>query len=454
MAPYRKIKRTFLFLVVLLTVLSSCKKDDTNAFAKSPDDRINETLATYQSLLSDASYGWKAVVYPTGGGAYSFYFKFNDANRVVMYSDFDSLTASTPKESSYRIKALQQPSLIFDTYTYLHLLSDPNENTTNVQSDVNGFRGGTLGQGLQSDFEFAIDTATTDSVKLTGRQHGTKAYLKAATQQEAAAYNNGLLASALVQLENISKVLYYFKRLTLGGKVYDVSINDNAKNIAFTWINSNGSVSTFNTTYYYTTEGIQFTTPFNDGTQIITGFTNIEWDANATSFSVVANNTAGTIAGVNNPIAVDKQAPLRWWNYAVSNGNTYWISLNGFHVNGVEDAYNLHSLQQDTWSYLYLIYWPQVNTGVDFMGPFFLNAARDSADIFYGTIPRSPFVTADGRAVFRENSTFGTHPESGPAALTRTQLYNASGYYFVQTGAQSFDMVSAADSRTWITWEQ
>jgi len=36
---------------------------------------------------------------------YSFYFKFNNANRVVMLSDFDSLSAVTPKESSYRLKA-------------------------------------------------------------------------------------------------------------------------------------------------------------------------------------------------------------------------------------------------------------------------------------------------------------------------------------------------------------
>src|SRR5215217_5513761 len=153
-------KYTFIYSIFLLAAFSSCKKDDSNAFEKSPDERVNETLANFQTLLSGAQYGWRAVVYPTAGGAYSFYFKFNDANRVVMYSDFDSASAVTPRESSYRLKALQQPSLIFDTYSYLHLLSDPNENTITVQSDINGYRGGALGQGLQSDFEYAIDTAT------------------------------------------------------------------------------------------------------------------------------------------------------------------------------------------------------------------------------------------------------------------------------------------------------
>jgi hypothetical protein len=219
-------------------------------------------------------------------------------------------------------------------------------------------------------------------------------------------------------------------------------------------VNGNGSVSTFNTTYYYTTDGLVLSNPFNDGSQTITGFSGITWDATTQTLRVTVNNTAGTITGVNNPIAVDKEAPIRWYNYAIANGNSYWISLDGFHVNGVDDAYGLKSLQNNSWNYFYLIYWPQVNTGQDFMGPAFLNPARDSLDIFYGTFPRPPSVTADGRAVFRELGTFGTYPEDGPAALTRTQLYNAGGYYFVQTSATSYDMVSAADSRIWITWEQ
>lgn len=453
MIRYTYTKQLFQYLILLLIIFGSCKKDDTTAFDKSPDERINETITKYQTILSGAANGWKAVVYPAAGGAYSFYFKFNDSNRVVMVADFDSTSARTPRESSYRLKALQQPSLIFDTYSYLHLLADPNENTIDVQADVNGFRGGTLGQGLQSDFEYAIDTATADSVSLTGRQNGTRTILVKATPEEAAAYNSGKLAVPLLQFRNVNKILYYFKRLTLGGKVYDLSINDNMKTIAFTWV-SNGQVSTFNTTYYYTPDGIQFTNPFNDGTQLITGFANIKWNESTNMFSVLANTNNGTIVGVNSPIAVDKQAPIRWWRYAVANGNTYWISLNGFHVNGVDNAYNIDTLKNGTWDYLYLLYWPQVNSSEDFMGPLFINPQRDSADIFYGTLPNTPTITNDGRIIFKESRMFGTYPESGGAALMRTQLYDASGYYFVQTSETSYDMVSAADSRIWITWEQ
>lgn len=453
MVPFQYTKQLSLYFIAVVAAFAACKKEDQTAFSQSPDERINATLAKYQSLLTGAPYGWKGIVQPAGGGAYSFYFKFTDANRVIMYSDFDSATAVAPGESSYRLKALQQPSLIFDTYSYLHLLSDPNENTITIQSNVNGLRGGKLGLGLQSDFEYAIDSATADTILLKGRQHDTRTILVKATQQEATAYEHKQLAAPLLQLKNISKILYYFKRLTLGGKVYDLSLNDNTKTITFTWIDGTGNVNSFTTTFYYTTTGLAFTQPFNDGSQIITGFTGIAWNEATSTFSFSANNTTGSLAGVNSPIAIDKGAPGRWWNDAVAAGGTYWISENGFHVNGVDDAYNVKSLKSGTSSYYYLIYWPQYSTNYDFFGPIFINAAGSALNLFYGTAPRAPTITTDGRVVFRELGTLGPQPATGPAVLSRMQLYNTGGYYFVQTGATSYDMVSATDAKIWITWE-
>ena len=111
--------------LAIITLVASCRKDDDNAFDKSPDERLNETLQQYQAALSGSPYGWNANLTTADGGSYRFYFSFNESNRVEMYSDFDSTTATTIRESSYRLKALQQPSLIFDTYSYIHILSDP-----------------------------------------------------------------------------------------------------------------------------------------------------------------------------------------------------------------------------------------------------------------------------------------------------------------------------------------
>ena len=124
--------------------------------------RLNAALASYEKQLVEAPYGWNAVIYPGGGGSYGFYFKFDDKNRVTMYSDFSDASAAKPKESSYRLKAMQTPSLIFDTYSYLHVLADPDRSVNN----------GELGEGLLSDFEFSIygDSLTADRMAFVGRK--------------------------------------------------------------------------------------------------------------------------------------------------------------------------------------------------------------------------------------------------------------------------------------------
>ncbi|HKG67664.1 MAG TPA: DUF4302 domain-containing protein, partial [Segetibacter sp.] len=119
-------KRNFAVILLVISIFSSCQKDDEAIFNKSADERLNEALAAYQTKLTGATDGWKGFIYPKTGGVYTFYFKFNDANRVSMLSSFDSTSAVTLKESSYRLKGLQQPSLLFDTYSYLHALADPN----------------------------------------------------------------------------------------------------------------------------------------------------------------------------------------------------------------------------------------------------------------------------------------------------------------------------------------
>lgn len=153
------------YLVYILTglmVISSCRKDlHSSVFDESADQRLNTVLAGYQSVLVAAPYGWLANVVPNpdkNEKVYAFWFKFNDSNRVV--SRWKTNPALT---SSYRLKALQRPELIFDTYTYLHLLAD-------AEAKVPGAKPGT---GLKSDFELEIISATADSIVFKGRYNGS-----------------------------------------------------------------------------------------------------------------------------------------------------------------------------------------------------------------------------------------------------------------------------------------
>ena len=249
-------KKVFSYLIVAAIGFSGCNKKSDNAFSKSADERLNETLASYQSTLTGAQYGWKGLIYPAGlkGGVVGFYFKFSDNNRVEMFSDFDATSAVTPMTASYRLKALQQPALLFDTYSYVHVLADPD-------AAVNG---GSYGSGLISDFEFAIDSMAGDTMKLTGRFNGSKAVLIKATQQEAQNYYDKKYANRL--FSNISKYITYFKRLVVGSSQYEIQVNQDTRTITFTWVDSSGNVHTFTTGYYYTADGSALSPAFTDGT--------------------------------------------------------------------------------------------------------------------------------------------------------------------------------------------
>lgn len=430
------IAKYLFYCLTAIAVITGCKKEDDHIFDKSPDERLNEKLAEYQAALEGYSTGWKAVYSPAAGGTYHFFFRFNNNNRVFMYSDFDTTTANNEKESSYRLKALQQPSLIFDTYSYLHLLSDPN-------GEVNG---GVDGEGLLADFEFSLDSLYTDSITLTGRVNRTKLTLVKATQQELDQWQNGDWAAALSFL-NVSQIQNYFKRLTLNGVKYEVRINPVTKTITFQWL-SGSNVQEFTTAYSFVAGGIEFAEPLVNGSQTISGFTDVSWNDGSMTLSVKSGNLTGVIAGDIKPLKTDLGAPQRWWQFALNEG-AYWESVYGFHVNGVDDAFNIISLNR----YYRLIYWPEYDPGNDLFAPVFVNAAGTGLELLYGAAPDTPEFTSDGKAVFSLLGAYGTYPTSGPAYETLVQLLIPEGYYFVQTSETTYDMVSADDAKTWLTWQ-
>ena len=436
--------RKILSFTLLATIaLSGCNKKEDDAFDQSPDERINETLAEYQSALVKAPYGWKGLIYPAGtkGGVFAFYFKFNDSNRVEMFSDFDSTSNVTPATSSYRLKALQQPSLLFDTYSYIHVLSDPD-------GSVNG---GDYGTGLGSDFEFAIMDVGTDTIKLTGRFNGSKAYLIKATQQEADDYYSKRYKTRV--FANHSKILNYFKRLVVGSNQYQIKINQVAHTITFTWVDGNGNEQTYTTGYYYTTDGIALTPSFTDGSITISGFSNMTWNATTATLSFSVNSDAAYIYGLGTPIKPDLDAPQRWWQYAADR-EIYWVSENGFHVNGVDDAYGITKVP----NYYYFIYFPVYDTysggNYDVAAP--IKVVNNALTLQYGGAYRKPTFSTNGKVVFPYLGSLGAYPTAADSvAMTRSriQLSESTGYYFVQTGNNSYDMVNAKDGKAWISWE-
>lgn len=434
--------KNILYFLLAITLVASCRKDDDYVFDKSPDERLNETLAGYQKALTSSPYGWNGNITTGEGGTYRFFFSFNDSNRVEMYSDFDSTTATILKESSYRLKALQQPSLVFDTYSYLHILSDPD-------GAVNG---GTYGQGLKGDFEFRVDTVTADSISLTGRFNGSRLSLRKAEQSDRAVWVNKQVTNGVVKFNDYTKFLLYFKRLSYRGSQYELQFDTTLKKVTVSWTVGNQAQSVTRG-YYFWANGIYFTDPVENGAASIPGFTISSFDAGAQVMNVIVNGTATTITGSTVPINPDVKNAVNRWKEQGMTGDNFWISYNGFHINGVDDAYNLKSLKNDTSKFYFLLYRNNSN-GADAFFTVYRDTVDNVIDLISGSWVGMTVTASSGRARFSELEERAEFPwpPSGPAADTRSQLYNTGGYYFVQSSSRTFDMVSIADPKIWISW--
>ena len=441
------------FLLLSVTILfSACKKDDDRIFTESFDERINGSLAKYQAILTSSEYGWKALITTDNGngGTYAFYMKFNDSNRVTMLSDFDPSFAVTPKASGYRLRQQQQPTLIFDTYSYVHILADPNENVV-VLSNVNN---GPVGQGLLSDFEFIIkpDDLATDTLKLTGKVNGARLVMIKATAQEAAIFLGGqwvLLESYLTK-----NLLTYYKRITIGGVAYDLSNDPVEKTITFQKVNGT-NVTKHTTGYYSTLNGIVLYDPLTASSGSISQITAVGYDPATSTLNVLAGSENTTITETVFPLVIETSSPQEWWNFAVNNGGSYWITADGFHVDGVDDAFNLRSLVSGDNTYYFFIYWPEFRAGNDLFAPIFLNAAQTGLSLIYGAAPAIPTFAPNGIQQFILLGNYPPYPNdpTNPARKTRDLFFQPEGFYFVKISDTKYDMVSAANGRAWLRWE-
>jgi hypothetical protein len=219
-------KYKLLYHIAIIAALVSCKKEEKYAFEDKPNARIEQTLEALETQLTSGD-GWIANIYTksTSGKAYSFYFEFKEANRVSMMSDIDATTASVAKESSYRLKWMQQPSLLFDTYNYIHRLADPMPDDQGGSAGV----GGEAGQGLISDFEFGLtsdavkalkDNPNADTLSTIGRYNSIPVNFYKASSEEAAFWKGGGIKEEMNDISTyVQGIKFLYATLDDGSKL-------------------------------------------------------------------------------------------------------------------------------------------------------------------------------------------------------------------------------------------
>lgn len=228
-------KTKYLLIFLMLGFFAvSCEKESIELFDKSPDERLTEKTTEYYNILQGAPNGWLLTIETKVDGVYRLWVKFKPSNRVDMLCDMDATwntaeaTSTEVKESSYRVKAMQYPSLIFDTYNYIHLMADP-QGTNSQYGNING---GVNGTGLESDFEFALGEYSEGRIDLKGRYNGVTAFLERATAAEEAAIKEGALKTAHTKLNQYLTGMKY-PVVEIKGKKVDITIGNRSTQFSY-----------------------------------------------------------------------------------------------------------------------------------------------------------------------------------------------------------------------------
>ncbi len=239
-------KKLYLSILCMGILLMSCTKDENYIFEKGPDERVSELLSNYNNILISAEKGWILSLETKTGGGFNHWVKFCPDNRVEMLSDADATssrfknTSKVVLQSSYRLKSVQTPILMFDTYSYIHLLSDPD-------GSVNG---GGNGSGLKTDFEFAFGEydPNATSIVLRGRYNGSKAVLTPCTSEEYDKIMQGALKENQINFNSYIAKNYKFPVLDIGGKKVDIGLS--SREISIKYINAENTLESYNTPSY------------------------------------------------------------------------------------------------------------------------------------------------------------------------------------------------------------
>jgi hypothetical protein len=262
----KQMKRIIIYALLSLTVFSGCKKENVVLIdGEKPEERVGEALTRYSDQLTGSPYGWKAYLYPNGGGGFAFYLNFDKKNRVTMYSDLDYGPATVSKESSYRLKASQNPTLVFDTYNYMHILADPDSRVF----------GGAPGWGLYSDFEFNFGVQTGDTLKLSGKLLDSQLIMVRATKEEQELYNSkGLVNSLTTSVDYIGNNSTLYVNLD-GATNVETKFDPNLKVMTLRWLEK-GNISAVTAPFVFTLNGMLLQSPVSYKGKLMREFI---WDA-------------------------------------------------------------------------------------------------------------------------------------------------------------------------------
>lgn len=245
--------------------MTGCEVKNDYIFEDISTHRITEYIEACDAVLEEAPSGWKFVYYPDTSqyGGYTFLMKFKENNRVEMQWDgSDEVT-----ESAYSFNASQGPVLSFDTYSLLHLLSDPNPAAA----------GGKAGLGYKGEFEFVIDRVAEsgDTVYLHTKNGKLPVFIAHATETD---WNRLDECQAVVrnfQIDYESDTKFY-RYLELNGQAALIFYSLKLRMAYFAYPESGAKTVAMKLPWALTPDGIRFNRPVTFAGVTFSGLTATE----------------------------------------------------------------------------------------------------------------------------------------------------------------------------------
>jgi hypothetical protein len=175
-----------------------------------------------------------------------------------MVGSFNNVTADEPKESSWHLKATQRPSLVFDTYSYIHIAADPDETVSFSPTQQGGY-------GWGSDYDFSFrDAEPGDTLFLEGNFNQSEALMVRASAEEIDAAFNKQLKHIVEVTGNLPKTTSFLYFDASDNSKIGVTFNNFLFRINFVFLNS-GAVQTVSVPFSHTTYGVHFKAPLTIG---------------------------------------------------------------------------------------------------------------------------------------------------------------------------------------------
>lgn len=256
--------RTLLYSSIFAFLVWGCQEKNDLAPEERPEERMRAALSELRSQLVEAPHGWKGYLTPHGGGGYGLYMDFYDNDRVSMVADLSPESADEMLESTFRVKAVMAPSLLFDTYSYIHWLADPTPSAY----------GGRPGRGFESDFEFEHHGSSGDTLFMVGKKLRSGMTMIKATAEEKDAFQSGQLKMSIEGVtSHYNSLRNPFLEVIGTSNRAQLTVDVGGKTVGLTVVDDGGNVlDNIVVPFAFTLTGIKLLRPTVLGNISINGF--------------------------------------------------------------------------------------------------------------------------------------------------------------------------------------